>query len=667
MTLQKELINGVACVTDSAAPGVPVTNLAQDGGDIVANNAERLSNLYGELIGIEHTIPNRIYAAAGRENNVYFVNAIRAAFPGLVEYDVACALGTQQNERWTFTAVDGDVTSGNIRDLAWQLNCYVGTALATYKATTLRIAKSTAGTGVTRKVLVIGDSTGAGWLPELMNLFDGDAMTATLVGQHATTANDSESGSRTSHHEAISGWGWATSSTSLQTQLYESGDALNQCSAWSFAGHLATNTNNGTLYWKLTNANGSNLVVNGGFETLGAGGADVFATWVDQAGTGAALVEDETGTAKDTGSHSLKMTHGTDLWYAPRVTQDCSVTAGEQYRLSMRCRGDGTNAPHFTLFDNTHSTYITGNSNTAVTTGVTGTTYTEFSYDFTAPAGCSSVKIYLVPANVNGAVAYFDEVSLVRLNVRTVNVYKNSDGAGGNLVATGSRQNDGVVTLAAANASGLTGSVTVAYSADDTDLASNTLILNFFVRASVFDFDQYCTDTSTAMASGDWVLIHLGINDVASYGADSTVEAFITNTLAPAVAAIVGTGVGGIRESVSGIRIGIMLPIPPSQDQDAFGNNYANSINQRQYKRNIDILREWMITTYGSMEASGIYLCPVHLGVDPYYSMSFGSAAPANARVATTIARQSNGVHPASAGYWQMADQVYAFLKGQET
>ncbi len=39
MTPQKAIINGIACVVDSGAPTVPITNLSEDGGDIVAYNA----------------------------------------------------------------------------------------------------------------------------------------------------------------------------------------------------------------------------------------------------------------------------------------------------------------------------------------------------------------------------------------------------------------------------------------------------------------------------------------------------------------------------------------------------------------------------------------------------------------------------------------------------
>lgn len=82
-------------------------------------------------------------------------------------------------------------------------------------------------------------------------------------------------------------------------------------------------------------------------------------------------------------------------------------------------------------------------------------------------------------SNTNAFVLYY---SLTNSGTtRTVDIYKNSDGAAGNKVATGSRDGDGIITLTASNTSGITGSVTVAYSGDDTTLAANTLTLTYSV------------------------------------------------------------------------------------------------------------------------------------------------------------------------------------------
>jgi len=80
---------------------------------------------------------------------------------------------------------------------------------------------------------------------------------------------------------------------------------------------------------------------------------------------------------------------------------------------------------------------------------------------------------------------------------RTVNIYnhQNQDGTYPTeaLVATGNRSGDGAITLSEQNSSGISGSVTVAYTADDTDSA-NILYLN------VFDVTLADADDSTKLA-----------------------------------------------------------------------------------------------------------------------------------------------------------------------
>lgn len=74
---------------------------------------------------------------------------------------------------------------------------------------------------------------------------------------------------------------------------------------------------------------------------------------------------------------------------------------------------------------------------------------------------------------------------------RTVEVYKNYDGVAANLVCSGSRTGDGVVTLNEQNASGLTGSVSVIYSFDDTDLENNLLIFTALNETAEVQFESW--------------------------------------------------------------------------------------------------------------------------------------------------------------------------------
>ncbi|MFA6509515.1 MAG: LamG-like jellyroll fold domain-containing protein [Candidatus Peribacteraceae bacterium] len=156
---------------------------------------------------------------------------------------------------------------------------------------------------------------------------------------------------------------------------------------------------------------GSELLTNGGFETAGAGGADVFGTWTDNVDDGA--IDDET-TLVQGGGHAAKLTRNTS---GPTVTQDVAVTAGAIYRFSFWTRGDGTNAGRYYVYDATNGVYIG-----AITqTGITSTAYTLFTYDFTAPTGCTSVRVSVIAPTANGGIAYFDDVSLKQITTAAIN------------------------------------------------------------------------------------------------------------------------------------------------------------------------------------------------------------------------------------------------------
>jgi hypothetical protein len=147
------------------------------------------------------------------------------------------------------------------------------------------------------------------------------------------------------------------------------------------------------------------LLVNGGFETAGAGGADVFGTWAEGASDGA--IADEASLVHG-GSHAVKLTAGAAT--NTRVYTSATVTPGVSYTLTFWTRGDGTRAGRYLIYDNTNAANIVATTST----GVTGTTYTQVSYTFTAPAGCTTVLVTLLCPATNGGIAYFDDVSLKR-------------------------------------------------------------------------------------------------------------------------------------------------------------------------------------------------------------------------------------------------------------
>jgi len=183
---------------------------------------------------------------------------------------------------------------------------------------------------------------------------------------------------------------------------------------------LAPSTDTGVAYFdvvalKTTHVIGCNCVVfNGGFETGTLtdddGNNDDFDNWTEV--NDASNLTEATATVHG-GSHALKLTQaagGQDT----RVVSDTSVTIpGETMLLSFWTRGDGTYAGRYGVYDATHAAWIVE----LVSTGVTGTVYTEVTNSFVVPSGCVALNLVLRAPSDTGGVAYFDDVTLKRTTI----------------------------------------------------------------------------------------------------------------------------------------------------------------------------------------------------------------------------------------------------------
>jgi lysophospholipase L1-like esterase len=148
-------------------------------------------------------LPPVICAAPGREANLYFDNVVLAPPGRNYLFDVTCAKGAQQEERWTWTPTAKD--SG---DYALNLEVRDGNdrVLAT-GSTLVRVAKADAGTGQSFSLLAIGDSlTNASvYTDELLKLFAApENASLKLLGTHQPTADAANV------HEGYGGWRFET-------------------------------------------------------------------------------------------------------------------------------------------------------------------------------------------------------------------------------------------------------------------------------------------------------------------------------------------------------------------------------------------------------------------------------------------------------------------------
>lgn len=177
----------------------------------------------------------------------------------------------------------------------------------------------------------------------------------------------------------------------------------------------------------------------------------------------------------------------------------------------------------------------------------------------------------------------------------------------------------------------------------------------FWIGGQV-DFPSYLA--VNAIDTPDWVFIQLGTNDCFSQTNDAACSA-----LANSAFNNLDTLIASIKAAGAGVKVGLMIPPPPSREQDSFGANYDASQSRWRFKRNILIWARQLISRYAGQEANRIYLVPSNTANDTTNNVSRAASAPFNSRTTVSTERQNNGVHPAASGYRQMADAVWAFLK----
>jgi lysophospholipase L1-like esterase len=173
----------------------------------------------------------------------------------------------------------------------------------------------------------------------------------------------------------------------------------------------------------------------------------------------------------------------------------------------------------------------------------------------------------------------------------------------------------------------------------------------------VLDFSRYF-EKNSAGAPPDFITILLGCND--TFSSDETnIEERIDTMFGH-----LDTLLAAIRAAAPEAEIGLLTLVPPAASQDAFGANYGCGQNRWQYRRNQHRVVEREMETYGGREAEGIFLLPAHVNIDSVWGFPRTSVA-LGGHEETKIPRMSNGVHPATAGYYQIGDSIFAWMKAR--
>lgn len=154
-----------------------------------------------------------------------------------------------------------------------------------------------------------------------------------------------------------------------------------------------------------------NLISNPSFERAGAA-PPVAADWVDTIGSGA--IADEAALMRS-GAHAIKLTRGAAD--DTLVGQNETGTASRRYRLGLFMRGDGTNAPRYSLYDAGSASLLVPLTTLAITAA-----WQRTAQVFMAPSTVAAMTTRLYPGNANGAIGYGDDVSLLLMDTVALTV-----------------------------------------------------------------------------------------------------------------------------------------------------------------------------------------------------------------------------------------------------
>jgi len=168
------------------------------------------------------------------------------------------------------------------------------------------------------------------------------------------------------------------------------------------------------------------------------------------------------------------------------------------------------------------------------------------------------------------------------------------------------------------------------------------------------DFKRYLAEKNAGQAP-DIITICLGIND--NFGAsEATLETSIDDMMTS-----LDILLGEFHSVRADTKIGLFLIPPPAASQDAFAG-YPCGKTRWQYRRNQHRVVERMMAKYGRREKENIYLIPAYVNIDTAHNYPTQSV-PVNARNTEKILRLCNAVHPSAAGYRQLADSLYFWVK----
>ena len=158
----------------------------------------------------------------------------------------------------------------------------------------------------------------------------------------------------------------------------------------------------------------------------------------------------------------------------------------------------------------------------------------------------------------------------------------------------------------------------------------------------------------------DFITIQLGTNDVFALPPSQRIMR-INQVVSNA-----RTLLRALRKDAPDAVIGVGYT-PFAAGQDAFGKfsyAYPGKENSWNLNRNVFLLNQKMTELAAQLKDPKLFLIPMQLNLDCENNFPVEEEA-VNAHNPKKVVRQSNNVHPAKSGYYQMGDTLYSFLKYQ--
>ena len=167
----------------------------------------------------------------------------------------------------------------------------------------------------------------------------------------------------------------------------------------------------------------------------------------------------------------------------------------------------------------------------------------------------------------------------------------------------------------------------------------------------VFDLQKYF-DKHNGGKVPDIVTFQLGLNNVL-VAKEHNIEQITAESLKNMEELI-----GEFRKFKPAPEILIFQHIPGA-NQDAFGKNYECKLHGWTYRKNLDYYNRALLKKGKELN---IHVVPIYMNIDTENNMKYLNQ-PINEGNPKMIMRANNGVHPDRAGYRQMGDTLYCWIK----